>query len=168
MSYKEPSKILVDIISTEMSLDADRVLIYNNKWNLPNNPDIFVSIASGSSKIISSVTTHDDRGASGFYEVQTLSMREMITIDIFSANSTGRTRKEEIIMALNSTYSQQEQEKYSIKISNLPNSFTDISQVEVSARLSRYNISFPVFSWRNKEKVVDYYETYSYEIETNK
>ena len=91
-------------------------------------------------------------------------MRETLSIDILSANSEARTRKEEIAMALNSTYSQQQQELYSIKISNLPNSFIDLSGVEASRRLNRYNISFNVFSWRTKEKSIDYFDTFFYQL----
>jgi hypothetical protein len=39
---KEVIKIVLDIIKTEMDLDAERILIYNQKWTLPNTDDIFI------------------------------------------------------------------------------------------------------------------------------
>lgn len=168
MSFKEPIKVLMEILISEMELDADRVLIYNNKWILPNDLDIFISLRNGSLKTISNRTTEDDRGVSGFFEVQSISIQEDIIVDIFSGDSTARTRKEEVIMALKSNFSQQKQELYSIKIVQMPNSFIDLSNVETSRRLNRYNITVPIFSWRTKEKTIDYFDTYDYEILTNK
>lgn len=166
MSFIEPIKVLADIIKTEMSLADDRVLIYNQKWNLPNDSDIFISLRSGPTKTFSNRNNYEDR-ESGFYEVQDINIQENIIIDIFSKDDTARTRKEEIIMALKSTYSQQNQEINSIKIAEIPNSFIDVSEAEASAMLNRYNITIRILSWRTKEKTVDYYDKYDYDVVTN-
>jgi hypothetical protein len=65
-------------------------------------------------------------------------------------------------MALNSTYSQQQCEKYSIKIADIPLSFNDISVVEASAMLNRYSINLRLFSSIVKEKIIEeYYQTFN-------
>ncbi len=159
---KEVIKVILDIIKTEMDLDDERILIYNQKWILPNTDDIFVYLNYVSEDIIANNTYYEDR-VGGFYEVQTLNKRDVIGINIFSRNNTARTRKDEILMALTSTYAQQQSEKYSIKIAEIPMAFNDVSSVEAAAMLNRYNANIGVFSSIVKEKVVDYYTTFSKE-----
>ena len=167
MAYIEPIKVVAAILKSEMSLANERVVVYNQKWTLPNDSDIFISLGLGTSKVFANRNSTEDREA-GFYEVQEINVRESIVIDILSKDSTARERKEEILLALRSVFSQQQQEINSLKIANIPDSFNDISVVEAAARLNRYNITIGVLSWRKKEKVVEYYDSYEYEVETNK
>lgn len=162
MANKESIKVLLDIIKTEMELDDDRVLVYNQKWTLPNEKDIFVYLSYVSESPFMIKRFYEDR-VDGFYEVQVLSNSQVIGIDIFSRDSSARTRKEEVLFALNSTYAQQQCEIESIKIASLPTSFNDISDVEASARLNRYNLSMRVISSKTKEKIVDYFENFNLE-----
>ena len=98
--------LLRDIIMTEMALDDDRVFIYNPKFKLPTFDDIFVVIEFKHSQIISSrtITTGTDIN---YRQVQDVTSRESIAIDIFSRNTSALYRKEEVIMALTSIYAQQ-------------------------------------------------------------
>jgi rRNA pseudouridine-1189 N-methylase Emg1 (Nep1/Mra1 family) len=168
MTFKEPIKSLRDIIMSEMGIENDRIVIYNQKWNLPNNFDIFISLGILTEKVFSNKTSHEDRGENGLYEVQTLNLMELISVDIFSADNTARMRKEEVVMAMSSTFSEQTQEKYSFKIGLIPSGFSNVSSVETSKALNRYNITIPVLSWRKKEKQIDYFDKYDYEILTSK
>ncbi len=161
MSNKEVTKVLADIIKTEMSIPNERIMIYNQKWNLPNDKDIFIYLGYVSENIIMNKTAYEDREGDGFYEVQTLSVSQVISINIFSRDDTARTRKEEILMALKSTYAQQKSEEQSIKIARIPTTFTDLSNLEASAMLNRYNINIQVFSSFTKEKTVEYYDKFS-------
>lgn len=167
MAFIEPIKVLLDIIKTEMSLDDDRVLIYNQKWNMPNEKDIFISLSFSTNKIYGNRITYEDRD-DGFYEVQNLNVRENIIINILSYDNTARTRKEEIVLALRSTYAQQQMEANSIKVFSIPVNFADLSSAEASKILNRYSITVPIFSWRTKEKTVEYYDDFDYSILTNK
>lgn len=151
----------------EMELCSERILIYNQKWNLPNKFDIFISLGILTSKPFANRTVYEDRDEQGFYEVQSLNLMETISVDIFSYNNTARTRKEEVIMAMSSTFSQQKQSEHSFKIGLIPTNFTNVSSVEASKSLNRYNISIPVLSWRKKEKKVEYFDSYEYGILTN-
>jgi len=160
---KESIKIMADIIKTEMELEDNRIMFHNQKWNLPNQNDIFVSLSYVSQFPYMNKRHYEDRGVDGFFEVQTLNTRQTIGIDIFSRDNTARLRKEEILLALKSTYAQQQCEKYAVKIAELPTSFNDISVVEAAARLNRYNISIIIFASFTKEKIVEYYDNFSSE-----
>ena len=166
MTFKESLIAIADIVQSELELTDDRVLLYNQKWTLPNEDDIFIYIAPTTSKVISSRTTYVNDGLT-FKEVQDLNLRENIAINIFSKDSSARTRKEEIIMALISDKAQQDQEKYSFKIAAIPDTFIDLSSVEATARLNRYAITIPVFSWRTKEKDAVYFDKFEHSVITN-
>jgi hypothetical protein len=169
MTYTEPIKIVRDIIKTYMGLSDDRVIIYNQKWNIPNSSDIFITLSNGPEKILSNSNRTEDRGdIVGLYEVQTLQLYETFYIDIMSADNSSRLRKEEIILALKSTYSQVRQEINSIKISSYPVSFLDLSSVEASDRLNRYHAEIRAFTWRKYEAKIDYFNVYDYTLNTEK
>lgn len=159
-------KILADIIKQEMQLDNERVLIYNQKWNLPNTDDIFVYLAYLNETIFGNNRYYEDR-EDGYYEVQVLEKITSISINIFSKNSTARERKEEIVFAINSTYSQQQQEKYSFKVHRIPSNFNDISELEASSMLNRFNITIDVINKVEKEKIVEYYDKYEITTKNN-
>jgi hypothetical protein len=159
-------KILADIIKTEMVLPNERVLIYNQKWNLPNIDSIYIYIGY-LSELVSSNNRYYENRTDGYYEVQTLQKMSSFSINVFSANNEARLRKEEVILALNSTYSVQNQEKYGFKIFRIPSNFQDISQVEGNALLNRYNITIDVINQNIKEKKVDYYDKYSITTKLN-
>ena len=82
-----------------------------------------------------------------------------------SQNREALERKEEVLMAINSMYSQGIQEKNSFKIFRNP-SIEDLSALEGAAMLKRYELSVVVFSWYSKVKLADYYEKFSAELNT--
>lgn len=155
----EPLKVVRDIIKTEMDLPDDRVLIYNQKWLLPNDDDIFVYIGFVSSNPISSKRFYETR-EDGYYSVQILTELQTLDLNIFSKNNTARLRKHELVMALNSHYAQQQCEREGIKILYLPENFIDVSEVEASSRLNRYKITFQIFCSNEKAKIVDYFDNF--------
>jgi hypothetical protein len=159
-------KLVADIIKVEMDIPNERIMIYNQKWNLPNIQEMFIYLGYLADPIIASNRYYEDR-EDGFYEVQTLQKMTSLSINVFSANDEARLRKEEIILALSSTYAQQRQEKYGFKVFRIPSGFTDISQVEASRMLNRYNITIDVINQVKKEKKVDYYDKYSITTKIN-
>ena len=156
---RETIKLIADIIKSEMSLNDDQIIIYNQKFNIPDFESLFISVGLQSFKSFGNRRSYEDRSGV-FFEVQDLSQQEIISIDIYSRNDEARLRKEEVLMSLNSTLAQQTQEENSFHISRIPIGFNDISEVEASARLNRYNLSIAVLSWYKKEKIVPYYDNF--------
>jgi hypothetical protein len=157
-----------DILVKEMELPQDRVLIYDDRTKLPTDDGIFITIEyKGSPKVLSNRNIPQS-SSSDLSEVQVVNTQEIIAIDIFSRNFDALKRKEEVLMAINSQYAQQSQEKNGFKIFRIPSGFEDLSELEGSAMIKRYEASIVVFAWYTKSKSVDYYDKFEAEISTEK
>ena len=63
------------------------------------------------------------------------------------------------MFALHSTYAEQQMEKYSFSIGQVPTSFADVSEALGTAMLYRYAITFNVLYAQGVTKTVDYFES---------
>lgn len=158
--------ILRDIIKKEMCLEDDHIFIYNQKWNTPNDDALYVIIEYVGSKIISSRNTNSQDNAGNYREVQDLNTQEQITILLLSRGLEALQRKEEAVMALYSIYSQQKQSELSFKIArNAP--IEDLSSLEASAILYRFDIPVVLFTWYEKIKSANYYNSMHVKVRVN-
>ena len=158
---------ICDIIEKELDLDESRVLIWNERTKLPKDDDLFVLVGyNGSPKPISSRNILVPL-AEGAEEHQEINMQEMISINVCSKNLDAIQRKEEILMAMNSLYAQGSQEANSFKIFKNA-SIEDLSSLEGSGMLNRYQMTFVVFAWYSKTKAAEYFDTFSAELWTEK
>ena len=166
------SQIIADIIVREMSLPNDNVWIDELGYNIPTSEDLMVAVGMSSSIPMSSQSFIEDRDTppDSVFEVQRVQLRENIDINIFARNSDALTRRWEVIAALGSIYSQQQQETNAFKIFKLPNTFLNTSAAEGGSQLARYTLSFACFVWYSKEKQLtvdggDYYEEFSTRVD---
>jgi len=126
---REPIKIVADIIKEIMGLTDQQIFIYNQDFKLPETSGLFVVIQFNTSQIYSSTNEFvpTDEGAN---EVLSTLTREDYTINVMSKDDTARTRKEEVILSLNSNYSRNQQELYQFKIGRVTGNFTNVSELE--------------------------------------
>ncbi len=136
------------ILIQQMDLDEDRVNIYDEKWKIPPDDDLFIVLEYRAGKCIANRNTFISTGGEP-EEHQDLNMLEDIIIGIFSRNRSATLRKEEVLMALMSSYAQSLQEAYAFKISRA-GTIQDLSELEGSAMLKRYDIEVKVFAWYEK------------------
>lgn len=157
----EPIKVIAGILREEMELGEDQVLLYNQKFDIPpdDRPYIFLSIL-GSKTFGSNVGYDPDPVTGDLTETVVTNRQEQISIQIYSRSSEARTRNWEIPAALVSTFSQQQQEANSIKIGTVPTSMVDLSDIEGTARLNRYALTFAVLAAYKKQKAVEYFDQF--------
>lgn len=136
------------IIVNQMSLDPQSVNIYDEKWKIPPTDGLFVTVEYRSGKVVANQNLFVSTGGDPV-EYQEVNMLEQITVGVFSRDRSSTQRKEEVLMAILSSYAQQLQEKYSFKI-NRAGPITDLSQLEGAAMLKRYDIDLRVFAWYEK------------------
>jgi hypothetical protein len=103
-------------------------------------------------------------------EYTQVQQRENIQVDILSRSNDALTRNWEIIGALSSIYSKQVQEKYNFKIFRIPQGFINTSDAEGGSFLNRYSLTFPVFTWYKKRKVLtptgkNYYDDFTTRVD---
>ena len=158
---------LVDIIATELALNPARVNIYNQKFKIPTDDGIFVSVAFLGSKAYRATTKTQDDGEAptvDFQEYKEINTQEMYSIKIMSRSTDALSRKEEILGALVSQYAQGVMEANGFKIARLPTNFIDISEVEASARLYAFAITVVVLAAYKINKQVPYYDNFDGQI----
>jgi hypothetical protein len=159
--------LIRDIIATEMGLSDDRVIIYNQNFRIPAYDDLFVVIEyKGTPKVISNrnvfVPVEGDVSPT---EEQNLNTQESIVVGLFSKNMEALQRKEEAVMALASIYSQQVQEANDFQIAKIA-PIEDLSALEASALLYRFDIPVTVLAWYKKQKTADYYDSFDGQVRT--
>lgn len=154
-------KVVADIIQSEMELGNDRVYLYNQKWRIPPDEGLFVVVGFLGAKAFGAKTEYEnDPVTQELVEVQSVNQQETYTVDLFSRDSSARQRKQEVILALNSTFAQQMQEENTFKIANLPSTFNDVSALEATAILNRYQLVFNALVVYRKVKNVQFYDSF--------
>lgn len=159
-------KIIADIIKQGMSLGVNQIWVYNQNFVAPKTEGLLVSVAFVDNKIVSKKTEMSENSTGGLIEVQSLNVLENIKINIASKNAEAKDRKNEILLSLDSFYSQRQQEKLSFKIAQHPSSLRDISSEDGSALISEFVTIVPVLVWYEKEITIaenDYYDNFEVE-----
>ena len=173
---KEVEKIFLDIIMTEMNLpddygnddDGNEIavgLIGFNNYKLGSTDEIQIIVTNQTSKVRSN-NTYTRFDTPLFKEESAINMKEEISIDIMSRNTDARERRWEIISALESLYSKDQQEKYFFKIFKIPPQLNNVSGAEGGSNINRFNVVVPCFTWYNKEKTQSvYYKEFSTRVD---
>lgn len=157
--------LLRDIIQQEMSLEDDRIFIYAQPFILPKDKHLFVNIEFKYSRPYSNRNLTPVVG-SNLTEEQNLNTQEFLTVQLFSRNFEALQRKEEAVMALKSVYAQQLQEKYAFKLSWNPQ-ILDLTSLEESAMLYRYDVPVVVLTAYQKTKSIDWFDSYRGAVRVN-
>lgn len=158
----EPIKIIGDILLNELGLKPDQVLLYNQKFDIPPDYRMYISLSVIGTKNFAGYPDYDpDPITEDLVETQIVNRQEMISILVYSRSDEARIRNWEIPAALVSAYSQQQQEANSIHIGTLPISVNDVSEVEGTDRLNRYALTFMVLAAYKRQKPVEYFDQFS-------
>ena len=167
-SSTELLQVLVDIIRREMCLKADQVVIYNQRWIVPNDHRVYVSLHVLGSKpyavnrgysSTSILNPTDETVTNILNEEQSINSADMISVHVMGYGDETRIRRNDVMFALHSTYAEQQMEKYSFSIGQVPTSFADVSEALGTAMLYRYAITFNVLYAQGVTKTVDYFES---------
>jgi len=176
---KEIEKIIIDILSHELDLpltyglndEGNEVPVFVIGFSnamLGTTDKVQISVqttnvqpVANSSKLDISVTPPIER--------QYFSSLQTMQVDVMSANIEARTKSHEVILALESIYSQQQQEKYQFKINKNITGFNNVSEVEGESNLNRFALIFTAFTWKYKSKIIpDYYDKFNIRADDEK
>lgn len=160
---------LVDILRTEMDLAADQVVIYNQRWIIPNDKRLYVSLNVMGGRPYA----NNRRFASGFVanpaggpalavlnEERQVSSADLISLHVQSYGDQARVRRNEVMFALNSTYAEQQMERYGFHVGPLPSSFADASEGLGTAIITKYALTFSVLYGEAQVNVIDWYDQF--------
>ena len=149
---------LRDIIRYNLNLAEDRVNVYNQKFNIPSDPYLFIGVEYKMSKVYGSKSefTTDNNV---FNEHQGLNTQEHFAILVFSRNTDALTRKEEIVQALGSVYARQLGDTYGFKIARIA-PIQDVSGTEGAAILYKFEIGVVMLCRYEKSIPIAFYGTF--------
>ena len=156
--------LLRRIIIREMSLDPSRVNIFNQRFAIPTDDGMFIYLECLPSKMISNRNITAQGGA-GLQEIQELNTWEQVNIGVFSKNLEALQRKEEVVMALYSQYAQQVQDANSFRIFQM-SPIQDLTRLEGTSQLYRYDITVTLHAWYQKIKAVEYFDQFKTRVLT--
>ena len=156
---------VVDILRNEIGLDNNHIWVMSQNRKIPTEAqELFVIVGAVDFNPISSKSYFDHNSNS---ERQVVYGRAMLQIDIFSRSTEARTRRSEILMALNSFYSQEIQNKYHFRIFEIPASFVNTSHLEGGSNINRFTIRAYAMCTEVKIKEAEYYDTFNSEINSD-
>jgi hypothetical protein len=157
--------LLRDIIQQEMCLKDNQIYIYAQPNIIPTDTGLYVVIEYKYSKVYSSRNLNTAT-VSALTQEQNINTQEFLTVQLFSRTFEALQRKEEAALALKSYYAQTIQEQYSFKLSVNPQ-ILDLTSLEASAMLYRYDIPVVFLSAYQKIKTVAWYQSFTAGVTVN-
>lgn len=150
-------ELLRDIIVTEMGLAQDRAYIYNQKWFQPTDEAMYIAIGIQSCKPYGFTNTFV--GASQ-QSSQAVNMQGTFWIECMSRGTDALYNKEQIVLALSSDYSKNQQSLNQFWLAPLTTQFTDLSQIDGAAIPYRYHLVVNALYLATKLQSTDYFDTF--------
>lgn len=124
---------IADIITQELGISASRVVVYGQNFQSPKDEGLYIVILTKNDHPVGSTNRFDE---DTLEEVKSVSMFVDIEIELTSKDRTAYEIKEEVIMALTSTYSVQKQEELKFKL--FRGDILDLTFIEGSSSLYRF------------------------------
>jgi hypothetical protein len=153
---------IVDIIRKEMNLSQQNIWIHSQNRKIPpQSQELYVTVGCVDFLPISSKSRYNPDDDT---EVQTVYGRASVQIDILSRSREARIRRAELLMALNSYYSKEVQDREQFRIFELPQRFINTSGLEGGSEINRFSLIIRAMISEDKVKGTDYYDTFNANI----
>ena len=152
-----PLILFCDILSHELCIPRERVYLWDQKIMQPTDFGLYIAVSIPSTKPFGN--TNRFNGTTNNSD-QFVSMLAVLDIDIISRGPVARDRKEEIILALNSNYSQQQQTTNSFLIGTQSTRFINLSEVDGAAIPYRFRISVNMQYAYSKSSAAQFYSSF--------
>lgn len=147
------------IIKAELGLANEQVYLWDQKINIPTDFRMYVAIGVQNIKPFGNRRVYDP--TTGLEEAQSGNFQATLSIDVLSRGPEARDRKEELVLALRSTYAEQVMEANGFYIAGLTTAFVNLSQLDGAAIPYRFNLSVALQYTVSKSKAVDYYDDFT-------
>lgn len=165
ISILSPLMLFCEIIQREMDLDPGRVYLWDQKIFQPKDDGVYIAVGVLTSEPFANI--NKSVGASGLDEVLTANIKSTLSLDVISRGPSALYRKDELVLALNSNYSQSQQEINSFYIGKLTPRFLNLSPVDGAAIPYRFNVTVNIQYFIKKTKGIPYFDGFTKSIVTN-
>lgn len=149
-------ELVCDIIQNGLGLPPGQVYLWDQKFNIPNDSKLYIAVGILTCKPFGNSNKLDSNGN----QVQSVNMSVGLSIDIMSRSLIAVNRKEEVLMALNSSYSESQQEINSFRIFPLTTNLVNLADEEGAAILYRFNFTVNMQYFVMKTGAVPYYDDF--------
>lgn len=160
-----PFFLVLDILQTQLGLDSTHIFSYEQKIFQPTDSGMYVIVGIESCKPFGNNTY--PLATDGSQVSQYLSMYTRLGIDIISRGPAARDLNGLIPLALNSTYSQQQQNAMGFNLGRLPLAFNNLSGLDGAAIPFRFHMSWALQYAVPLTNSVPYFDTFTKELYTN-
>jgi hypothetical protein len=135
-------------------LQPPRVFIYNENWKLPQTTVMFLLVSLLNAQIYGAGSGYAiDATGENLMNQQQLARANIVTVDALSESTEARLRLPEVFFALQGDASERLAERYNLSIFR-PTDFVDLSGLEASRRLNRFQTQFSVFQSTGQSRQV--------------
>lgn len=155
-----PLFLFCDIIQKFMGLDNNHVYLYDQKLFQPTDSGLYIIVGIESCRPFGNNISNDGSG-SGLDAISYINMWNMLSIDLISRGPAARDLKEYVISALNSTYSQQQQQKNAFLIGRITSGFTNVPNLDGAAIPYRFRASVQFQYTTTITNPVQYFDTFN-------
>lgn len=152
-------QLFCDILEYELDLDDDQVVLYDQKFNIPNDSRLYIAVGVLTSKPFSN-NNAALATLPGLDESQSVNVHAILNIDLYSRSTEALDRKEEVVMALKSVYAQQQMNLNAFFIGSIPTTFVALNQEDGAAIPYHFSISVGFQYKVVKSKPIEYYDTF--------
>lgn len=163
-----PLFLVCDILQNQLGLDNNHIFLWDQKLFQPTDSQLYIAVSLPSCKPFGN--SYRPNPSDGSQANQFIAMYGRLDLDLISRGPSARDNKEVVCLALNSTYSQQQQDANGFYIGKLPvnGGFVNLSQIDGAAIPYRYKISYAIQYQTNLTQAVEYFDTFqSVEVVTN-
>lgn len=160
-----PLELFCQIIQHEMNLDNSQVFLWDQKIFLPTDQRLYVTVSVESCKPFGNSRTYIGSG-NNLQEQQSVNMQATLGVNLLSRGPDARDRKEEVILALKSTYSQALQEANGFYVATLSDRFINLSEIDGAAIPYRFHIYVNIQYQVSKTKNIPFYSQFADTIVT--
>lgn len=149
--------LFCDVLQNQLGLANGRVYLWDQKIFQPTDAGLYIAVSILSCKPFANTKSYDGSGG-GLNAVQSVNMSALLQIDAISRDSSARVRKEEILMALESDYAEQQMNANAFFIGKLPTGaqFSNLSAQDGAAIPYRFTISITIQYFTTKTQATGY------------
>lgn len=155
-----PLELVCNVLQQGMGLENGQVYLWDQKIFIPTDSRLYVAVSLIAPRCFANNSSPNPI-TGGLSQVQSANFSAMLDIDILSRGPEARVRKEEVLLALNSQYSEQLQNANGFRIFNVPTSFVNLSEEDGAAIPYRFKITVAVQYFVSSVKAAQYFDTFS-------
>ena len=152
-------ELFADVIQTSMGLAYDQIYLMNQKYTIPTDSRLYIAIGFLRFKPFGRSNVFDGSGT-GLSTIQSTNIMATFNVDMFSKSTAEMDQIGQLVIALESPYSLQQQELNSFRIFPISLSIANLSGIEGIAIPYRFNLSVNVQYLVSNVVSTEYYDTF--------